>query len=131
LAKLAVKQGNAASAAASLRTVGNDADTIGLKYLSVECSVYLGEALIETKSYAKAKDELNSALNRSEKLGLRGLAVQSQYLLGLDLHLSGDSKGAASHFDEARRGLSEIQQEAKTDAIAKRSDFSPITGAGK
>ncbi|HEY4739226.1 MAG TPA: tetratricopeptide repeat protein [Candidatus Acidoferrales bacterium] len=126
LAKLAVKQGNAASAAVTLRGLSNDADTLGLKYLSVDCSVYLAEALIDTKNYPKAKDELNGALNRSEKLGLRALIAQSQYLLGRNLQLSGDAKGAASHFDEARRTLADIGREAKTDSVVKRTDLSPI-----
>jgi tetratricopeptide (TPR) repeat protein len=132
LAKLAVKQGNAASAAVTLRGLSNDADALGLKYLSVDCSVYLAEALIDAKNYPKAKDELNGALNRSEKLGLRAFIAQSQYLLGRNLQLSGDAKGAASHFDEARRTLADIQKEAKTDAVVKRSDFSAIVeGSGK
>jgi tetratricopeptide (TPR) repeat protein/predicted Ser/Thr protein kinase len=132
LAKVAVKQGNAASAAVTLRGLSNDADALGLKYLSVDCSVYLSEALIDAKNYPKAKDELNGALNRSEKLGLRAFIAQSQYLLGRNLQLSGDAKGAASHFDEARRALADIQKEAKTDAVVKRSDFSAIAeGSGK
>ncbi len=129
LTKLAVKEGNAASAVNTLRGLSNDADTLGLKYLSVDCSLYLAEALIDTKNYAKAKDELNSALNRSEKLGLRALIVQSQYLLGRSLQLSGDAKGAASHFDEARRALADIQRESKTDSVVRRSDLSPIAEA--
>jgi len=132
LAKLAVKQGNAVSAAVTLRGLSNDADALGLKYLSVDCSVYLAEALIDAKNYPKAKDELNGALNRSEKLGLRAFIAQSQYLLGRNLQLSGDAKGAASHFDEARRALADIQKEAKTDAVVKRSDLNPIAeGSGK
>ncbi len=82
LAKLAVKEGNAASAVNTLRGLSNDADTLGLKYLAVDCSMYLAEALIDTKNYPKAKDELNGALNRSEKLGLSALIAQSQYLFG-------------------------------------------------
>jgi len=125
LAKLAVKQGGAGSATTSLSALSNDADALGLKYLSVECSVYLGEALIAAKNYAKARDILNGALNRSEKLGLRALLAQSQYLLGRDLQLSGNAKEAASHFDEARHILDEIKKEAGTDSITKRSDLAP------
>ena len=131
LAKLAIKQSNAASAVSALRGLSNETENFGMKYLSVECSVYLGEALIDTKNFPKAINELSRALNRSEKLGLRELAVQSQYLLGRALLLSGDSKEAARHFDEARRGLSEIQTEAKTDAVVKRSDLSPILNSTK
>jgi eukaryotic-like serine/threonine-protein kinase len=132
LAKVGLKQGGAASAANTLHGLSDEADSIGLKYLSVQCSLFLAEALNETKSYAKAKTELDRALNRSEKLGLRALLAQSQYLYGRNLQLSGDAAGAKSHFDTAASILGEIQKEAKTDTILKRSDLSPITqAAGK
>ncbi len=126
LAKLAVQQGGAASAAATLRTLASEAGALGLKYVSVECSVYLADALIATKNYAKARDELNGALNQSEKLGLRALLAQSQFQLGRVLQLSGSAKDAAGHFDEARRGLDEIKKEAGKDSVAQRSDLAPI-----
>jgi eukaryotic-like serine/threonine-protein kinase len=130
LAKLAVKQGGAASAAVTLRGLSNDADAIGLKYLSVECSVYLAEALIATKNYAKARDVLNGTLNQSEKLGLRALLAQSQYLLGRALQLSGNTKEAAGHFAEARRILDETKKESGSDSVAQRSDLAPIYSVG-
>ena len=107
-----------------------DADGLGLKYLSVDCSVYLAEALIATKNYAQARDVLNRTLNQSEKLGLRALLVQSQYLLGLALKLSGNAKDAASHFAEARRGLDDIKKEAENESVVKRSDLAPIYTMG-
>ena len=125
-AKLAVKQGGAASAAGTLRGLSGDADALGLKFLSVDCSVYLAEALIATKNYAKARDALNGTLNQSEKLGLRALLAQSQYLLGRALQLSGNAKEAAGHFAEARRDLDDIMKEAGSESVAKRSDLAPI-----
>jgi tetratricopeptide (TPR) repeat protein len=88
--------------------------------------VDLAEALIQTKNYAKAKDELNRALNRGEKLGLRALLARSQYLLGRALQLSGNAKEAASHFAEARRILDDIKKDAGSDSVTKRSDLAPI-----
>jgi tetratricopeptide (TPR) repeat protein/serine/threonine protein kinase len=130
IAKLAVKQGGAAATTGALRGLSSDADALGLKYLSVECSVYLAETLIATKNYAKARDALNGTLNQSEKLGLRALLAQSQYLMGLALKLSGSSKDAASHFAEARLGLDDIKKEAGNESVAKRSDLAPIYAAG-
>lgn len=126
IAKLAVKQGGAASAAATLRGLSSDSDALSLKYLSVDCSVYLAEALIAMKNYPKARDALNGTLNQSEKLGLRALLAQSQYLLGRALQLSGNAKEAASHFAEARRNLDEIKKEAGNESVAKRGDLAPI-----
>jgi tetratricopeptide (TPR) repeat protein len=129
LAKLAVQQGGAASAASTLHGLSNDADALGLKYVSVDCSVYLADALIATKNYAKARDALNGTLSQSEKLGLRAMLAQSQYLMGRVLQLSGDAKETASHFAEARRDLDEIKKEAGNESVAKRSDLAPIYAA--
>ncbi|HXW17670.1 MAG TPA: hypothetical protein VEJ39_05180, partial [Candidatus Acidoferrales bacterium] len=126
IAKVAIKQGGAASSVNTLNSLSQDADTIGLKYLSVQCSVFLADALNETKNYPKAKQELDRALNRSEKLGMRVLLAQTQYLYGRNLQLSGNAGDAKSHFDDAKSVLSDIQKEARTDTVLKRSDLSPI-----
>ncbi|MFZ0738852.1 MAG: tetratricopeptide repeat protein [Candidatus Acidiferrales bacterium] len=128
-AKLDVKQGGAASAAKTLRGLATEADALGSAYLSVECSVYLAEALTNAKSYAQAEQELQRALNRADKLGLRALLAQSHYLLGRDFQLSGNAKEAANHFDQARRIFADIQKESGGDTVAKRSDLSPIAAA--
>jgi len=125
-AKLAVKQGRFAAAAASLKTLGDEANTTGLKYLAVECSVYRAEALIGVKDYAHAQQELQSALAKADKLNLSALIAQGHYLLGRALELSGNSKEATSQYTQARKVADDIQKESKSDAITKRSDLSPI-----
>jgi tetratricopeptide (TPR) repeat protein len=126
IAKLAVKDGRYPAAAASLQKLSDDANSIGLKYLAVECSIYRGEALMNMKDYTHAQQELQSAISRSDKLGLKVLLAQSQFLLGRTLQLSGKSADAASHFKQARQLADDIQKEAKIDTIAKRSDLAPI-----
>jgi len=126
VAKVAVKQGRFQSAANLLGKLSENADGMGLKYVSVECSIYHAEALMNLKSFEPARKELESALSRSEKLGLRGLLAQSHYLLARDLELNGQAADAAEHYKQARKILDDIQKEAKTDSIVKRSDLSPI-----
>jgi eukaryotic-like serine/threonine-protein kinase len=126
VAKVAVRQGRFQSAANSLSKLSGDADGLGLKYVSVECSIYHAEALMNLKSYEPARKELESALDKSEKLGLRALLAQSHYLLARDLELSGKAGDAPDHYSQARKILDEIKNEAKTDSIVKRSDLSPI-----
>jgi len=99
---------------------------MGLKYVSVECSIYHAEALMNLKSYEPARKELESALNKSEKLGLRALLAESHYLLGRDLELAGKAADATEHYQQARKILDDIQKDAKTDSIVKRSDLRPI-----
>ncbi len=126
VAKVAVRQGRFQAAASSLGKLSQDADDIGLKYVSVECSIYHAEALMNLKSYEPARKELESALSKSEKLGLKALLAQSHYLLARDLELAGKASDAPEHYQQARKILDEIKNEAKTDSIVKRSDLSPI-----
>ncbi len=103
LAKLAVKQGRKSAAVNQLRALSERADTTGLKYLSIQCSVSLGEALTNAKNYARAQCELEGAITRSEKLGLRALFAQSHFLLGHTLDLSGHAADASPHYAQARK----------------------------
>src|SRR4029077_13712200 len=89
IARLAVKQARYPVAASSLQKLSDDANSIGLKYRAVECSIYRAEALMNMKDYAHAQQELQSAISRSDKLGLKALLAQSQFLLGRTLQLSG------------------------------------------
>jgi eukaryotic-like serine/threonine-protein kinase len=126
VAKVLVRQGHFQPAANSLSKLSEDADSQGLKYLSVECTIYHAEALMNLKSYEPARKELESALDKSEKLGLKALLAQSHYLLARDLELSGNAGEAPEHYQQARKILDEIKIEAKTESIVKRSDLSPI-----
>jgi eukaryotic-like serine/threonine-protein kinase len=126
IAKIAVKQGRFQSAASLLSKLAEDSEHLGLKYVSVECSIYHAEALMNLKSYEPARKELEIDLNRSEKLGLRALLAQSHYLLARDLELAGKAADAPDHYKQARKILDEIQKDANTGSIVKRSDFSPI-----
>jgi tetratricopeptide (TPR) repeat protein/predicted Ser/Thr protein kinase len=129
IANLAVAQGKFAPAAAALKTLGEQADSLGLKYLSTQCLVLRGQALTGLKDYANAEKDLNTATLRSDKLGLRVLRALSQYQLGRALELSGKGSAAASHYQEARRAADEVQKEAQTDQVSRRSDLAPIFSA--
>jgi tetratricopeptide (TPR) repeat protein/predicted Ser/Thr protein kinase len=127
--KLAIGLGNSQAVVNTLRGLCPEADGLGSKYLSVECYLFFGEALIETKSYAQAQQQLRTALNRSGQLGLRPFLAKSNYLLGRDLQLMGKSGDASGHFAEARRILDDVKREAGSDSVAKRSDLAPIYAA--
>jgi len=96
VAKVAVRLGQFQSAANSLGKLSEEADSMGLKYVSVECSIYHAEALMNRKGYEPARKELESALSRSDKLGLRSLLAVSHYLLARVLELSGKSADAST-----------------------------------
>jgi len=121
-----VANGKFAAAANQLQSLGEQADSMGLKYLSTQCLVLRGEALIGTKDYAGALKELKSGTLRSEKLKLNALQAQSQYQWGRALELSGKAADAQSHYDEARRAATEVQKDAQNPGLAKRYDLAPI-----
>ena len=126
LAKIAVANGKFAAAAKDLQSLGEQADSLSLKYLSTQCLVLRGEALIGTKDFAGALKELKSAALRSDKLGLRALLAQSQYQWGRALELSGNAADAQSHYEESRRAAAEVQKDTQNPALAKRYDLAPI-----
>jgi len=126
LARLAVKEGRNAEAIGTLKKLAQEADSLGLKYASTECSVNLGEALLNTKNYPAAKQELESAARKSQDLGLRALLAKSDYLLGVALRATGNQAEASRRFQEASKLLEEMHQESKSDALLKREDLKQI-----
>jgi eukaryotic-like serine/threonine-protein kinase len=123
LARLSIAEGRANSVISDLRADSKDADSLHLKALSVRASVSLGEALLKTKDYANARKELQSALTRSERLGLRFQNAQIHYFLGEALTLSGSSSEAATHFQQARSLLDSIKQEPQAEHLLDRPDL--------
>jgi serine/threonine protein kinase/tetratricopeptide (TPR) repeat protein len=125
-AKLAVAQGKFAGAVATLRNLGEQADSLGMKYLSTKCLVLSGQAMIGMKDYTGAQKDLKTAALRSEKLGLRVLSAESHYYLGRALELSGKASDAKAQYDEAQQAAANIQKEAGSDAVTKRGDLAEI-----
>jgi eukaryotic-like serine/threonine-protein kinase len=125
-ARTKVALGNFKEASAALQSLSHEADSMGLKYVSVECSIYLAEASIGMKNYTAAKAALRDALNNSEKLGLQDLLAQSHFQMARALELSGSSAEAQDQYKQARQIADNIQKEAHNDTIAKRSDLSSI-----
>jgi eukaryotic-like serine/threonine-protein kinase len=126
LAKVAVKAGRSRESIATLTGLRRESDSLRLKYFSTQCGLSLTEALISTKEYSRAQQELQSDLRSAQDLGARALVAQSQYLLASVFRLQGNSAEAANHLSEARRILDDIQKETHNDQVLKRSDFSPI-----
>ena len=121
-AKTDVTQGHAAAAIGALKKLEQDADTLGLKSLSVECSVYLGAALNAAKDTRGARQELDKALSRAEKLGLRVLQAKAHYYLAL----SGNPKEATPHYREVVRILEGISKEGGSARLLERADLQSL-----
>jgi len=129
LARLAVKEGKEGrhpTALKELDTLSREADSLGWKYLAVECSVYTAEALVNAKDYPRARRELGRAMTNSEKLGLRATLLRSHYLLATLLRLTGSSSEAASHYRETIRLLEEMRKEPGAGNLLQRVDLNAI-----
>jgi tetratricopeptide (TPR) repeat protein len=126
LAKVAIQEGRSAAAVSSLKSLAQEADSLGLKYLSAQCSTYRAEALLGSRDYARVQQELQSALGKAEKLGLRELLAKDQYLLATALRLTANGTEASGHYREALRWLEEIRKEAGSDKVIERADLKPI-----
>ncbi len=125
-AKVELALGHGAGQAAGLKKLGADADSLGLKSVSVECSVYLGQALIGAKSYGAAQQQLDLSLARAQKLGLRVLEAKTQYLLATLLVQSGKASQATPHYREVVRILESISQENNAARVLERADLQTI-----
>ncbi len=125
LAKVAAAD-NSAAPLSALSQLAREADSLGLKYASVEASIYLAQEMIAHKDYARARQELERALLVCDKLHLRPLTLQAQTLLGNALRLSGKSAEAESHYAQARLQLEDIRKQAGTDAVTKRADIARL-----
>ena len=97
-----------------------------MKSLQYDASVALGESLVESKQYDRARQELERAIAGAEKLELRPELAQAHYSLATALRLSGHSADAAPHYREALRYVDEIRKDAGSDAFLQRSDFKQL-----
>jgi tetratricopeptide (TPR) repeat protein len=117
---------NVQPAIEALRAVEREADRLGFKALSLECTIYRGEALLYEGDLVRAQRELERGAAQSEKLGLRALRANAEYLLATAQRLSGNTAEAARHLSEARRLLTEIRDELQSDLVLTRVDLAPI-----
>jgi eukaryotic-like serine/threonine-protein kinase len=125
LAKVAVAQ-RQGQALGSLRQIADQASTLGLKYISVDCSLYMAEAMINGKDYSGARPQLQQQLEISEKLGLRMQTARIHYLLADSLRLSGNTDEAANQYRQALSLLDEIKKEPGAEHVMDRSDLKTI-----
>ena len=128
LAKLDVEEGGSHAPVTRLESLRDSANAGGMKYLSLQCSVYIAKALIQTKRYAQAESELQRALVAGEKMGTDQLVAQCHYLLGQLASLTGNIAESQRQQQEAVRILTGVQQEAHND-LRGRYDIAPMLSA--
>jgi serine/threonine protein kinase/tetratricopeptide (TPR) repeat protein len=126
LARLDVVQSHAAGAIPVLKKLVEETDTVGLRALSVQASLYLARALLDTGKPQDAQQELDRAMNRAEKLGLLIEGAQAHFLLGEVYEKTGKSREYAPQYQEAVRLLESISKEQGAGRLLDRSDLKDI-----
>ncbi|MGA3349227.1 MAG: tetratricopeptide repeat protein [Candidatus Sulfotelmatobacter sp.] len=126
LARVAIAQGRAQSAIGQSRAAIKETEGLHLKYYWLRSSVDLGEAMIKTKDYAHARQQLESLLGTSEKLGLRLETARIHFLLGNALQLSGNTSDASRQYQSALGIFEELKKDPGAEHILERSDLHPM-----
>ncbi len=99
------------------------ADSLNLKYLSLVSSIEISQATISAKDYARARQDLERDLSRSEKLGSRLESARIHYLLGEAIRLGGNSRDAVSQYAQALRLFDELKKDPGAEHLLDRSDL--------
>jgi eukaryotic-like serine/threonine-protein kinase len=123
LARLDVMQGHGGAAIPILQKLVAEADSMGLKALSVQASVYLAQALIAANKTQPAQQELDRALNRADKLGLIIEQAQAHYLVGQLATVSGKEKQYGFQFRDTVKLLESISKEPGVGHLLDRADI--------
>jgi eukaryotic-like serine/threonine-protein kinase len=126
LARITIADGRPQAAIPELRAAIQEADTLRLKYYWLRALVDLAEAMIKSKDYAHARQELDQALNTSEKLGTRLQTALVHFQLGNLLKQTGDSSGAVGQYRQAATLLDEMKKEPGSEKLLDRSDLKAI-----
>ena len=126
LAKVEVRDKHSAEAISSLRQLVQQADDLGLKYISVECSLFMAYAMMQNRDSSHARQELERSLLLSEKLGMQPLSARSHYLLATIERDSGNRSDAQDHYREALRLLDAMKKDPGAEKLLQRSDFKVI-----
>ncbi len=118
---------HAAAALGSLRALSQQAQELGLKYIALECSIHTAEAMIQSRNFAGARQELERTLIQSDKLGLNPLSLRANYLLAETLRQSGSLSEAQDHYRSALRILDAIRKDPGAEKVMQRADLAAIS----
>lgn len=125
LAMIASAVGPTKALATKLGDLAQEADTRGLKSLSVECSVQRADTLIRLGDSANGLRETERALAKAEALGLRVPLAKAHYLKASVLRAKGDP-AARRDYAAALRLLEEVKNDGGNENVLKRADLAAM-----
>jgi tetratricopeptide (TPR) repeat protein len=122
-AEVEVRDGQGPRAIPQLRTLVQQADDLSLKYRSVEESIFMAEAMMQGHDYSHAGQELQRALQRSDRLGQQALSVQAHYLLGNIAHESASRADEQQNYRWVVNTLDTMRKDPGAEKLLQRSDL--------
>jgi tetratricopeptide (TPR) repeat protein/predicted Ser/Thr protein kinase len=126
LAEVEVREKNGRQAISDLRKLIQQANDLGLKYSSVECSIYMGEAMMQSHDDAHARQELQHALLLADKFGQQPLSAHAHYLLATIARESGNNADAQDNYRSVISTLDTIRKEPGAEKLLQRADLKLI-----
>jgi eukaryotic-like serine/threonine-protein kinase len=123
LAKAGVREKAGQQTIPNLRLLIQQADDLSLKYYSVECSIFMADAMMQSHDYIHARQELERALLRSDKLGQQSLSAHAHYLLATIARDSANTTEAQDNYREVVRALDAMKKDAGAEKLLQRSDL--------
>jgi serine/threonine protein kinase/Tfp pilus assembly protein PilF len=113
--------------ASRLATLSQDADTRGLKSLSVECSVRRAETLLALGDRTEALREADRAIGRADVLGLKVLLARAHYVKASVLRANADPS-ARREFTLAVRAFEDVKRDSGNERVLERADLAKVYG---
>jgi eukaryotic-like serine/threonine-protein kinase len=123
LAEVEVREKSGRQAIPELRKLIRQADDLSMKYSSVECSIFLAEAMMQSHDYPHARQELQRALLLADKFGQQPLSAHAHYLLATIARDSADNTEAQDNYRAVVRTLDAMKKEAGAEKLLQRSDL--------
>ena len=123
LAKVGVREKSGRQVIPNLRALIQQADDLSLKYSSVECSIFMAEAMMQSHDYTHARQELQRALLLSDKFGQQSLSAHAHYLLATITRESADKTEAQDNYRSVIRTLDTMKKEAGAEKLLQRADL--------
>jgi serine/threonine protein kinase/tetratricopeptide (TPR) repeat protein len=123
LAKVEIHEKSGRQAIPNLKALIQQADDLGQKYSSVECSIFMAEAMMQSHDNPHARQELQRALLLADKFGQQPLSAQAHYLLATMARESADNTEAQDHYRSVLRTLDTMKKEPGAEKLLQRSDL--------
>jgi hypothetical protein len=121
-----MKEGDSSRALAAFHDLAQRANVAGLKYVSLESSVFAAQASLRQKKDSDVEREARRALAQSEPQSLRLLMATAQDLLGETLRAGSNPSEAAAHFRDALGTLDEIKKDPGAEKAFERADLKAL-----